>query len=394
MSKILIYILLALGCISLHIGTSLRSVIFTLLPITIIAIPDYRTVLPSLIRKTWFVAVVIFLSWVLLANLWSEASFKMMFIIDKRYLKLLYLPLFVAVLRDARARAIVLHASLFSVLSVCIISILAFFHLPHFTTIDPTYIFRNRVETTIFTAYLAFVAAFLAMQTQTKRLVYVYGLVCFILCFQILWISGGRMGYVLFICFASIWMGSFLSWRQTFKVSCMLILALGLTYNYSPTMQQRISETTADLQLMNAHRQSNTSAGLRLQFHGIAKQLFKQHPLIGNGTGGFAAAILKNDHFKNIFLNANLSLYSPDPHSQYWVIAAEQGIIGLMLLFYILVSLFNEAKRLEATKPLLYSTILALVIGQTTETLLFDPLMVFFFELMLAVILGQLYANN
>lgn len=112
-----------------------------------------------------------------------------------------------------------------------------------------------------------------------------------------------------------------------------------LAYTLSPRMQVTTQTLFNDIKSLQ-HHQENNSLGFRIQFHQYAESLFKEHPFIGIGTGDFLTVF----HWNNLYQHGEKL---NEPHGQYWLTLAEQGLIGITLLFLFLGTLFITFSSLK-----------------------------------------------
>lgn len=57
-----------------------------------------------------------------------------------------------------------------------------------------------------------------------------------------------------------------------------------------------------------------------------------------------------------------------EPHGQYWLTLAEQGLIGITLLFLFLGTLFITFFKLKETKPILLGLLISFCFSSFTDT--------------------------
>ena len=127
---------------------------------------------------------------------------------------------------------------------------------------------------------------------------------------------------------------------------------------------------------------NKSSVGYRITFHKMAKNLFMQHPVLGSGTGGFAKELEQDTtmpEWKHLL----------DPHSQYWLIAADSGLLGLMAFLIWYVCLFRAAFQLHEMKPVLLGLLVSFIIVNFTDSLLFYSSAGYLFILFSALSLGE-----
>ena len=118
------------------------------------------------------------------------------------------------------------------------------------------------------------------------------------------------------------------------KKRSLLILAVVLFLSWQtllpPTVVERIEMTKTE------EGELEGSAGVRLDLWSHAIDLFKKHPILGVGWGGFRFTVPEGLKFK-------------DAHNLYMKTLSEQGIIGLILLLFIFFMSLKSGQRLFKT---------------------------------------------
>lgn len=134
-------------------------------------------------------------------------------------------------------------------------------------------------------------------------------------------------------------------WRTwALGVALLGALILGL----SPVVQQRFMAGVSDL--TNYH-QGNvmTSLGIRLVLWEGALEMAVEHPVLGVGTGGYRAEILRLQEESEIPRIPGLSENVIEPHNSYLAYLAEFGIVGLVILLWFLYALSRESWLARST---------------------------------------------
>lgn len=380
----MLYILIGISYFVLPISSSLKSISLSLLLITVLLTPVYHRTIVSLFQTKWTMAICFFFTVIVLACLWGPASLQDKWVELEKYAKLLYLPVLVVMFRQTSARKLALKACLAGICVVAALSLAVYFQLTSFSNLHADQVFRNHIVFGFMGAYGAYLAACFAVRhTGFQR--YFYALISVGLAFQVLWVNGGRMAYLLLFVLAFMWMWQFLSNKQISACGLLFCLCFGTIYQLSPMMHTRVNSTVSEWQAYQ-HASKNTSIGYRIQFHQYAKQLFLNHPLIGNGTGSFGASVAAHHLFPD-FVGLR------DPHSQYWLIAAEQGIMGLFALGCLLTLFFMSTYSLLHTGALASGLMVIFILSQLTDSMLFYSGPGCFFIMIMAICLGEAHEN-
>jgi O-antigen ligase len=204
--------------------------------------------------------------------------------------------------------------------------------------------------------------------------------------YYMLFVNTGRAGYVIYFALSILALIQYLEAKQIVAgILCFCSVFAIFSYQ-SPVISQGISSVFTEVKQYQ-QGQKLTSVGFRFTFHEFAKSLFLSSPWIGQGTGGFSYAFQKENQipqWNNLL----------DPHSQYWLVASELGLLGLAALFAFFVSLWVTALRLHDMKPILLGTLVAHLLGNLSDSLLFYAAGGHLFVIMSALCLGELVENH
>ena len=379
-------IFLILALFTLPISSTARSLFVILAVLCLVFDSKARADLKSLLVRPWMRALLALLCVAILGCFWGPANAHEKWMVLEKYSKLLYLPFFVVGFRDVRTRHVAIHAFLAAMLLTTALLILKAMGMIHYGGPDPGQLFRNHTMTGYMLAFAAYLTLTLAFKTTAlKRAAYV---VCFVvLSYTVIFISTGRMAYLSYALVMLIWFFQYFSWRKAMLFGSGFLLCFCVSYQVNPTMQFLVHQAEDDLALYHQDIK-NTSVGLRLQFHTYAYRLFKQQMWIGNGTGGFSH-LLKRDASEVIRHDATSDRAKPfvawEPHSQYWLIASEYGVMGLFIYFFFLGSLLWESLRLREMRAMACATLLPFIVGSLTDSLMLYSGTGYFFFLFLAL---------
>ncbi|MCH9715915.1 MAG: O-antigen ligase family protein [Gammaproteobacteria bacterium] len=379
-------IFLILALFALPISSTARSLFIILAVLCFIFNSSARDDLKSLLAKPWMLALLALLSVAILGCFWGPATAHEKWIVLEKYSKLLCLPFFVVGFRNARTRHAAMHAFLAAMLLTTALLILKAMGMVDYGGPDPGQLFRNHTMTGYMLAFAAYLTLTFAFKTTgLKRIAYA---VCFVvLSYTVIFICTGRMAYLSYAVVMLVWFFQYFSWRKAMLFGGGFLLCFCVSYQVNPTMQFLLHQAEDDWALYHQDVK-NTSLGLRLQFHTYAYRLFKQHIWIGNGTGGFSH-LLKRDASEVIRYGATSDRAKPfiawEPHSQYWLIASEYGLMGLSLYFFFLGSLLWESLRLREMRAMACATLLTFIMWSLTDSLMLYSGTGYFFFLFLAL---------
>jgi len=357
------------------ISSTLKSIFIPLSLIGILSIPAFRNDIACILKEHWSKAAIAFFLVVLFACVWSPADPHLRLTMLGKYSKFLYLPIFVVCFTQPTVRQYGIYAFVLAMIITCVVSI---------SNAQVDMIFHNHIVTSFMMAFAAYISGIEAMRSAgLKRVFFVFLVLLF--SYQLLFINQGRSGYILYVVLMFLLMVMYLPSKYLFGAILFFSCSFVMIMNHSKILSTRIHALVEDIHLYK-HGEKNTSLGTRIVFHKFAKSLFLTSPWIGHGSGGFAYAFQHREHRELVKGWDNLL----DPHSQYWLVAADFGLLGLGALFYLFVSLWIAALRLKHMKSLMLGLLLSCFLANFTDSLLFYSAVGNLFIVFSALSLGEL----
>jgi O-antigen ligase len=171
-------------------------------------------------------------------------------------------------------------------------------------------------------------------------------------------------------------------------LAATLALGAGLVtagYFAADGLRSRLQETAAQVSSFLAGQQATglDSAGMRLEFYRNTAAIIADHPLLGMGTGGFAAAYAARAPAGAVLTD--------NPHNEYLLIAAQTGLPGAALLVALFATAWIGARRLAPLeRDLARGIALATAMGCLFNSLLADHTEGLLFAWLCAVAFGGL----
>ncbi|CEG56313.1 O-antigen ligase family protein [Legionella fallonii] len=377
-------ILIALFTFFLPISASIRSVFLIGYLLLIILTPSYNRHLFSAVNTLWGWAGIALFFYVLMACFWSQAPYSLQITVVEKYVKLLYSPILAIGFIHPKLRVVCINSYLAAIVVTCVLSALKSKGI--FLVGDPGDIFYNHIITGFMVAFASYLAGLFAFRfTGKSRVVYI--ILTLITSYQVLFINTGRTGYFIYFILMSLLLLQQLSFKKAAVGILLFCGVMALVYHESAIMQTGAKNLASDIKFLQQNKE-NTSLGYRIQFHNYAKSLWASHPLIGIGTGGFKYSFANDNPIPS------WGRVLTDPHSQYWMILAEQGLIGLGLLVFFLGSLLITAFKLQETRPILLGILIAFGIGSLSDTILCFSTAGFILILMSSLSLGELLEKH
>jgi O-antigen ligase len=201
--------------------------------------------------------------------------------------------------------------------------------------------------------------------TETSRLRNKLIIICLMLVLSAtIFLTESRAGYLVFIIASPLMLYNMLD-KKHFKKLPILIVIIVVIISLSPIVQNRINQALDEIQLYR-NGNPNTSIGLRLHMWEGALKIFSEKPMLGAGTGSYAAEMKKYAHPN---LSPEFQVLS-QPHNSFLYVATSFGIIGLSVFIWLLYVFMKKGIKAFDTKNgfAITSYGLVLIIGSLTDT--------------------------
>lgn len=372
------------------LSSSLQSIAVVWTLLSVLASPLLRREAKILCAKPWFLAGASLFLMSVIASVWSLAPRADIAIIIGKYSKLLYLPCFVVAFRCKKTRDWAIHAFIAAMVLTCVISFLKKAGLCHYHGDDPAFVFRKHIMTGYMMSFATYLCTLLFFKTKQMQHRLLYGVLILMMSYQVLFIGMGRSGYLTYFLLMFLSVVLTFSWRKSlWALMAFAVLSAGI-YLKSDIMQQRFHEAIYDWHSFHNQTDLNTPVGFRLQFHRFAQVQFSHHPWIGNGTSGLSEAY----RVEQPIPAWGTRLF--EPHSQYWLIAADWGVAGLLLFFMIFYTFFQATFRSKETRSIAIGMMSSFLLGCFFDSLLLYAGTGYFFLLFIALSLStsEIPASN
>jgi O-antigen ligase len=237
----------------------------------------------------------------------------------------------------------------------------------------------------ILVAFGAFLFAVLGMHAPRGPVRSVWLVLAAAAVVNALFIVPGRTGYVVLVALA-LYFGY--AWRRLaglalFALGGAAVVGVGLVA--SPTLQNRLAETSREVREWQPGVPAQTSIGYRLEFYYNTLALIRDRPLVGAGTGGFPAAYEER-------VAGTGMVPSRHPHNEYLHLMAQLGVAGLVVLLAFLWVPWRLARHLPEPQERLLARglVLTIAVGCLFNSLLLDHTEGLLFAWGLGVLFGGL----
>jgi O-antigen ligase len=328
---------------------------------------------------------------IMVAAFWSPAPWGDIAGYFKKYVKFLVLPVFISLLVQREHRS---HcwwafglAMLFTLVSTWLN---VWFDVPWSRTenqgfgVDHT-VFKDHISQGIMMAFFVCLSAHWAYKSVSRWLAAFWWMVAILGSVSILFLSQGRTGYlsVVFsaLIFAMVAMGGRLkALLGTVTVAAVLLV---LVYAVSPQFQQR--SALALNEARTSSLKSVTSVGARIEVWRFMARSSKTTTLLGEGTASYP--VLAKSYFEDPEFCA---VVCPHPHNQFLLFYFELGLLGLLLFFWLILSIVRQAMVYQSThRALMLAFVVIMVISNMTHSSLWLSTESHFFILVTTLLMAS-----
>lgn len=303
-----------------------------------------------------------------------------------RYHELLFAPLLMVLMRDARHRRVFLRAL---VAGAVVISIIHWISL-----LEPSlraHLAPRRISAGFVLAVCAFIVL---MRSRGAPNPWPQRALSAFLALTVLYAIDGRTGPVVLLALASwaAWLHSAARLRWVAALAAPLIVVV--VAMSSSAVSDRVNETLNGAARSGA-RHELSSTGIRVQLLQLAADLAREHPLVGVGFGNYAQANWKAAEARyanNAAILQEHWVHATNPHNEYMMQLVGGGVLALLLFLAWLGLTFRASLRVPATAPssgMLAGVALAFSIGCLFNSMLMDFVEGHLYMALIALLLAE-----
>jgi O-antigen ligase len=368
------------------VSSTIKSVYIILISMTVLSNRRYRQALWQALKLPFVWFGLVFFLLILMSCFWSPASVSFKVLMIDKYSKLLMFPLLVVCFMDKTRRQWGTLAFLSAMLFTGLLALLQKYSLLNLhgtAAIDPGFVFQSHIMTGFMFAFAAYCSAWAFVNKKSSLSRGLYFLLALFFSYEVFFVNTGRTGYFVFLILALLFCIQYFSLKQSIFAVFVCLSTIGLIYSQqNSVMRMNINSLYHSYQNYFKNKKSS-SLGYRMQFHEYAAEKAKERPIFGHGTGSFPYYYEKEKpvaHWDEPLL---------EPHSEYWLIAVQQGAVGLLFLFSYFAALLWYSSDLTASKPLLIGLTVAFMFGCLSDSLLFYGSSGYFFISFAALYYGE-----
>lgn len=272
------------------------------------------------------------------------------------------------------------------ILTVVLSYLKYFFHLlPHKQGLTEAAVFKNHIKTSFYMSIAAYFIAD-ALRVNPKQILYWIGLI--LLTANVLFLSEGRTGYIIFSVLAVYCFWHMAKMRGLLIIAGLLLTVLFISQQFSLKIHERIIQIPKDIEMFAVKQDITTSSvGARFKFIEASKTLIQEKPWFGWGVGGYKQA------YQSVVPEENLQ--TTNPHNEYLRLGVEFGALGLAWFIYLIVTVFRQIAILPSSEGMIIRGIwFVFLIGCAANSWLMDFSEGIFIVLILSIFLGKSHADN
>lgn len=289
--------------------------------------------------------------------------------------RLMFIPLLIVVFQDADTRRRAWYGFIGAMLVTLALSYLLWLGLLHQGELikgdaaNPV-IFKLHITHNLFMAFTAFACAVQARYAGTTRRRSIWAVLALLAAFNVLFMVQGRTGYLVLLALL-VYLGiAWLRWRGVAVALAAIGVLAALAYALpSSSLHQRAALAFHEFSASQsgAVADPGSSIGLRMEFYRNTLEIVRQHPLLGVGTGGFRQAYAEQ-------VRDTGRMATHNPHNEYLMVAAQLGLVGLLLLFVLFAVQWHAAARLPSVREqmLARGMVLSVVVASAVSSTLID----------------------
>ncbi len=390
---------------SIPLGTATTNILGSLLLIALILAGGYKAHWQRWRVHPFAVATLVLCAVIFIGISYSNAPMDEIVRALKKYARLLYAPIAIAVLIDDRWRRRALLAWMASMLLTLLLSYLHAvwaFPLARATReneLNDHFIFKHHITQNVMMSVFT-VAAFaeawrLRTSVDARWRIYAWMGIAFAAAINILFFVWGRTGHLtLFVNLVTVALVAFVAARDTrliWVAAGLIVLAVGAA-GTSDLVHQRFNAAISEVESPH-ERDITTSMGQRREYASKSVDLIEARPILGWGTGSYAmeyCRIAKSPEW--------CKLGSYNPHNQFLFIAVQFGALGVLALLGWLVTAGLALRKVPICEQLVgYSVLATLVVHSVLDSPLYIVAEGAWYPLMLGIFAAGAYpvsSNN
>jgi len=248
---------------------------------------------------------------------------------------------------------------------------------------DPS-VFKMHITHGVFMAFAALLFTLKAREAKHRGMKLFLALAAALAAFNVLFLVHGRTGQMVLLALAAYALISWFQWRGLLTAFAAGSAFAAMVYVLpSSALHERVRTTITEIQDWRAGKPVELR-NMRLESWSNSLEIVRNNPLLGVGTGGFAAAYAKQ-------VEGTSMLPAGQPENQYLLTAVQLGALGLAALIALFAFQWHLAARLatRTDTDLARGLVITMAVGCLFNSFLLDHTEALFY----AWLSGLLYAG-
>ena len=256
-------------------------------------------------------------------------------------------------------------------------------------SVDNAFVFKLHITQNVFMAFFAYVLALKAKSAMQAKWRVVFGSAALLAAYNVLFMVGGRTGYVVLAVLFGYFCFRLLQWKGLVFAGFVGMAVASVGYMASPILSARVNLVVHEMADWKPGHGASSSSGLRMDYYTNSLRIIFDHPIFGVGTGGFEQAYAEK--IKN-----TPTAPSSNPHNQYLLITVQLGLAGLLLMLYLFFQQWRTAVWLPSMfeQEMARGMLLTIMSGSLLNSLLLDHAEGLFFAWMSGVLFAGYHAAH
>lgn len=340
------------------LAMSLTEVLLGVMAICWFMAGNFRKQLNIIRRNPVALSALTLMAFLSLSLLYGEAPLSQSLRGLARYRNLIYLVFFITIFRTAKMREAGLRAFAAAMVVTLIASCMAEaaippFHNHHATLGSDAGIFRNRIIQGLCMGLFAYLLLHRFLEQPRRR--WPLAVLALLAMGNTMFMVGGRTGYLVLASLIVLLCVQRLRFRTLAYAGAAIGVLAVIGYFHSETILMRVrlvhTEIAAYLDYRNhggplipegwEERVTHTSCGQRMEYYRIGLNLLREHPLLGVGVGNVV------HHMKAYPEEEGNGPPNHNLHSEFIMMAAQGGVVGLTLLLCLLATCWRTSRHLS-----------------------------------------------
>ena len=248
-------------------------------------------------------------------------------------------------------------------------------------TPDNPFIFKDHIIQSMLMVLATYFLVVQSWFSQKRR--GLFGILIILMIYNILFMSAGRLGYLLVFCLSILFLYQIYRLRGLFIGGLILTILSIVVYSHSVMLQERVDLIFENIQTYQ-QGDSDTSVGNRLEWYTNTVTLIAEKPVFGSGTGSFSYEYQKLANRLGLETTTN-------PHNEYLMIGMQWGVIGIALFLYFFYTVWRSSKKLtQSTHFMVQGLLLTMMVGCLFNSFWLDTTEGHIFAYLIGVFYGGL----